>query len=177
MRLLSFIVCFISVLVIGCEGNSNDKKQPIITDFDEHKIKNQFVEANKQLLKKENDEIDYYVKTHNQNFIKTQSGIRYNVIQASSQGDSVKINSKVTINYTLSLLTGDVCYKSETNKPKQITVGNDDVESGLHRGLQYLKKGDKAILILPSNLAHGLLGDFKKIPPQMPIVYEIEILP
>ncbi|MCA0430595.1 MAG: FKBP-type peptidyl-prolyl cis-trans isomerase [Bacteroidetes bacterium] len=177
MRFLPFIVCFISVLVISCNGNPNQKKQPIITDIDEHKIKNQFVEANKQLLKKENDEIDYYVKTHHQNFIKTQSGIRYFVLHTSKQGDSIKVNTKVTLNYTLSLLTGDVCYKSETNNPKQITVGNDDVESGLHRGLQYLKKGDKAVLILPSNLAHGLLGDFKKIPPQMPIIYEIEILP
>lgn len=177
MRFLSIFIWFISVVLISCGSNSNQKKQPIITDLDEHKIKNQFVEANKQLLKKENDEIDYYVKTHHKNFIKTQSGIRYFVLQTTKNGDSIKINSKVALNYTLSLLTGDVCYTSEKNKPKQISVGNDDVESGLHRGLQYLKKGDKALLILPSNLAHGLLGDFKKIPPQMPIIYEIEIFP
>jgi FKBP-type peptidyl-prolyl cis-trans isomerase len=87
------------------------------------------------------------------------------------------MNTLVSINYTLSLLTGDVCYFSKPNEPKQLVVGNDEAESGLHRGLQFFKKGDKGKLIIPSYLAHGLLGDFKKIPPQMPIIYEIEILP
>jgi FKBP-type peptidyl-prolyl cis-trans isomerase len=54
-------------------------------------------------------------------------------------------------------------------------VGHDDIESGIHKGLQYLKRGDKAILLIPSPLAHGLLGDMKKIPPQMPIVYEVQL--
>jgi FKBP-type peptidyl-prolyl cis-trans isomerase len=41
--------------------------------------------------------------------------------------------------------------------------------------VKYLKHGDKALLLIPSHLAHGLLGDFKKIPPQMPIIYDVEI--
>ena len=50
-----------------------------------------------------------------------------------------------------------------------------NIESGIHKGVQYLKRGDKALLLVPSHLAHGLLGDYKKIPPQMPIVYDIQI--
>jgi FKBP-type peptidyl-prolyl cis-trans isomerase len=36
--------------------------------------------------------------------------------------------------------------------------------------------GDKARLILPPHLAHGLLGDENRIPARSIIVYEIELL-
>jgi FKBP-type peptidyl-prolyl cis-trans isomerase FkpA len=36
--------------------------------------------------------------------------------------------------------------------------------------------GDKAILILPSHLAHGLVGDENKIPPKASVIYELELL-
>lgn len=173
-QLIGLIICF---LLLACQEKPKTSEKPVVTEFDQTKIKNQFVEANKQLLKKESDEIDYYVKTHADVYSSTNSGIRFSVIKSSLKGDSIKMNTTVSINYTLSLLTGDVCYFSKPNEPKQLVVGNDEAESGLHRGLQFFKKGDKGKLIIPSYLAHGLLGDFKKIPPQMPIIYEIEILP
>ncbi|MCA6435141.1 MAG: FKBP-type peptidyl-prolyl cis-trans isomerase [Bacteroidota bacterium] len=173
-QLISLLICFIFV---SCGENPKSSQKPVVTEFDQTKIKNQFVEANKQLLKKENDEIDYYVKTHTDVYKSTNSGIRFSISKSSVKGDSIRMNTLVSINYTLSLLTGDVCYFSQPSEPKQLVVGNDEAESGLHRGLQFFKKGDKGKLIIPSYLAHGLLGDFKKIPPQMPIIYEIEILP
>jgi FKBP-type peptidyl-prolyl cis-trans isomerase len=36
--------------------------------------------------------------------------------------------------------------------------------------------GDKAKFILPSHLAHGIMGDNDKIPPLTPVVYNIELL-
>jgi len=35
--------------------------------------------------------------------------------------------------------------------------------------------GDEAIIIIPSHLGYGLLGDNKKIPQRSTIIYEIEI--
>ena len=52
----------------------------------------------------------------------------------------------------------------------------DNVETGLHEGIKYMKVGEKAKMILPSHLAHGLIGDSKKIPPRSTIVYDIELL-
>jgi FKBP-type peptidyl-prolyl cis-trans isomerase len=46
----------------------------------------------------------------------------------------------------------------------------------LHEGIQLLHVGDKAIFILPSHLAHGLLGDEDKIPPHSAVIYDIELL-
>jgi FKBP-type peptidyl-prolyl cis-trans isomerase len=39
-----------------------------------------------------------------------------------------------------------------------------------------LAQGGKAKFILPSHLAYGLTGDQDKIPPQSPVVYDIELI-
>jgi FKBP-type peptidyl-prolyl cis-trans isomerase len=138
-------------------------------------IKDQFIRANQQIVQRENDEMDYYAKSHKLAFVRTSSGIRYYVYKASAKGDSIKPGMEVKLDYNVSLLDGTPCYSSKTEGQKTFIVGHENIESGIHRGLQYLKRGDKAILLIPSPLAHGLLGDFKKIPPQMPIVYDITV--
>jgi FKBP-type peptidyl-prolyl cis-trans isomerase len=52
----------------------------------------------------------------------------------------------------------------------------ENIEDGLHKAVLFLKSGDKALILIPSHLAHGLMGDSKKIPPQSPILYDVEIL-
>lgn len=166
--LASFIVFTSSC---GSKTEKLDEKE-----FNHEKVKQQFVKANQQVVVKENDEMDYYQKSHQMNFIKTTSGIRYYVYKPSSKGDSIKNDDIITINYTISLLDGTECYSSKTGGAKEFKVGMQDVENGLHKAVLFLKSGDKALIMIPSHLAHGLLGDSKKIPPQSPIIYDIEIL-
>jgi FKBP-type peptidyl-prolyl cis-trans isomerase len=156
---------------IDKEKSKLDPSQPI----NEGKLKDQFVKANQQLVQKESDEMDYYVKTHKMPFVKTSSGIRYYVYKPSAHGDSIKDHEEIVMNFVVSLLDGTECYSSKTEGKKTFIVGNEEIESGIHRGVKYLKHGDKALLLIPSHLAHGLMGDFKKIPPQMPIIYDVEI--
>lgn len=172
-----FTLLFLCLLLNSC--NNNETKQIDVspkTDQENNElIKNQFIKANQQLMQKENDEMDYYAKSHQLNFTRTGSGIRYFVYKPSINGDSIKDNIKITLNFTLKLMDGTLCYSSKTEGSRTFFVGHEDIESGIHKGLKYLKRGDKAILLIPSPLAHGLLGDFNKIPPQMPIVYDVEV--
>lgn len=176
--LLLFIVFLISCQQKEKSDNSK-RKQPGSTSnkivFNADSVKKQFIKANKQIVQKESDEMDYYVKSHQMPFIKTNSGIRYYVYKASAKGDSIKNGDIVSMSYKVSLLDGTMCYSSKENENKIIKVGEENIESGIHRALLFLKRGDKALILLPSHLAHGLLGDMKKIPPQMPIVYDIEV--
>jgi len=133
------------------------------------------MKANSQLLQKENDEIDYYVRSHKMPFKRTESGVRYFVYKPSTAGDSIIPDMKVTMDYTVKLLDGTVCYSSSQDGRRSFVIEHDNIESGIHKGLQYLKRGDQALLIIPSHLAHGLLGDLNKIPPQSPIVYDVHI--
>lgn len=162
-------------MVLSCSTPSEKQKAAMQTEEDTKMIKEQFVRANQQLAQKENDEMDYYGRSHNMPFVRTTSGIRYYVYKPSAKGDSIRQGMQVTLEYDVSLLDGTPCYSSKTDGKKTFTVGYEDIESGIHKGLQYLKRGDKAILLIPSPLAHGLLGDFKKIPPQMPIVYDVTV--
>ena len=172
-----FSLLFLCLLLNSC--NNNETKQINVspkTDQENNElIKNQFIKANQQLMQKENDEMDYYAKSHQLNFTRTGSGIRYFVYKPSIKGDSIKDNMQITLNFTLKLMDGTLCYSSKTEGSRTFFVGHEDIESGIHKGLKYLKRGDKAILLIPSPLAHGLLGDFNKIPPQMPIVYDVEV--
>lgn len=174
--LIRLLTLFLAFIFFSCETKQEKEKKTDNTNhIDPEAIKKQFIEANKLVVQKENDEMDYYERSHQMTCIKTNSGIRYFVYEPSQKGDSIKENSSVCFKYKISLLDGTLCYSSEKDGKKTIQVGHDDAESGLHKALLYLKKGDKAILLIPSHLAHGLLGDMKKIPPQMPIVYDIEL--
>lgn len=170
--LFQFFTCLVIILGASCHENQ-PQEQP---QFNQAKVKQQFIKANQQEVAKENDEMDYYQKSHKLPFITTTSGIRYYVYTPSAKGDSIVDGSILTINYTIKLLDGTECYSSKTDGVKEFKVGMDDAENGLHKAVLHFKVGDKALILIPSYLAHGLLGDSKKIPPQSPIMYDIEIL-
>lgn len=173
------ILPFIPLLLAAfsaCGPNTGPVKQtPKNHAINPDSLKKTFIKANQQIVQKENDEMDYYAKSHQMAFVKTKAGLQYFVYKPSAKGDSIKDGDQVTIDYTVSLLNGTECYSSKTDGKKTFIVGQENIESGIHKGVLYLKRGDKALILIPSYLAHGLLGDFKKIPPQMPIVYDIEI--
>ena len=171
------IILFLTIYCCSCEpSEKTDKNQQYHNKkFNRDSLKNQFIKANKQIIQKESDEMDYYAKAHQMAFINTKAGIRYFVYKASATGDSIKDGTVISVNYKVTLLDGTECYSSKKEEKKTIRVGHEDIESGIHKALLYLKRGDKALILIPSHLAHGLLGDFKKIPPQMPIIYDIEI--
>ena len=176
-KLHTFVITvFIPVLTFALSSCKNDQQEQEVKSFNKTKIKEQFIKANKQVVVKENDEMDYYQKSHQMNFTKTTSGVRYFVYKASAKGDSIKNGDIITINYTVSLLDGTECYSSKTDGAREFKVGMENIETGLHKAVLYLKSGDKALVMIPSHLAHGLLGDYKKIPPQSPILYDVEIL-
>lgn len=172
-KLFFYLPGFVLFLFVSCQPNDDNSKHD---SFDKEKVKQQFVKANQLVVVKENDEMDYYQKSHNMPFVKTTSGIRYYVYAPSVKGDSIKTDDVITINYTVFLLDGTECYSSKTDGAKEFKVGMENIENGLHKAVLFLKSGDKARILIPSHLAHGLLGDSKKIPPQSPILYDLEIL-
>lgn len=169
------LVILLSGCFQSCQPSNKPEENTGSPEATSQKIKDQFVIANQLLLVKESDEMDAYERSHQMKFIKTTSGLRYHVYKPSVSGDSIRKGMPVSLNYTVFLLDGTLCYSSDAEGTKHFVVEQEQIESGIHLGLQYLKKGDKALILIPSHLAHGLLGDFKKIPPQMPIIYNVEV--
>jgi FKBP-type peptidyl-prolyl cis-trans isomerase len=167
------MVFITSIVLLACEPNEAKHQN---NQFNKEKVKLQFVKANQQIVAKEKDEMDYYQKSHNMAFVQTTSGIRYFVYKPSAKGDSIKNNDLIAIHYKVSLFDGTECYSSKKDGIKEFVVGMEDIEDGLHKAVLFLKSGDKALIMIPSHLAHGLLGDSKMIPPQSPIIYDVEIV-
>lgn len=173
---IPYIILVLSSLFCFSFCNNPEKPKAVTYKVNKQNLKDQFVKANQLVVQKETDEMDYYARSHKMNFVNTDFGLRYYVYAASAKGDSIKDGDEITIEYMVSLLDGTECYSSKNKGPKTFKVGHEEIESGIHQGVKFLKKGDKALIMIPSHLAHGLLGDMKNIPPQRAIIYDLQIL-
>jgi len=169
-------ITYLIFIFLMCACNSSSREEKKIVDS--QKLKEQFVKANRHNLQREKDIIEQYIRTHQLPYKYTPAGIYLFVVTSSdkSKADSVRPGNKIKVEYSIYLLDGTLCYASKKNNPALIVVEQDNTESGIHRGLQMLKTGDRARMIIPSYLAHGLMGDGDKIPPQSPILVDITVL-
>jgi FKBP-type peptidyl-prolyl cis-trans isomerase len=74
------------------------------------------------------------------------------------------------------LLNGTICHETPKEETENFVLEHSDKESGVHEALRFMKKGGHAKLILPSYLAHGLLGDREQIPPQSILYIDLELV-
>ena len=167
------LIIFTSNLLYSC--TNGNKTNPSVPNFSSKTFQNKLVDANKIYLKQEDDEINQYVAHRGWDMIVTGTGLRYMIVKKGT-GELAKPEQHAKVNFKISLLDGKLCYSSDSTGAKEFLIEQDDVESGLHEGIQYMHVGDKAIMILPSHLAHGLIGDQTKIPPHASVIYELELL-
>ena len=131
---------------------------------------------NKERVKEEELQINLYLSHHSElKLTPSGTGLRYQIIKKTNginaeSGDSVYVAMKIN------LLDGKICYKTDSLELDQFLIDRSQVESGIQEGIKFMKEGEKAVFILPSHLAHGLLGDFKTIPPMSPIVVNLELI-
>jgi FKBP-type peptidyl-prolyl cis-trans isomerase len=107
---------------------------------------------------------------------KTGTGLRYFIYKKSSTNDTARVYDEVTVDFEIDLLDGTHCYSSKANGPETFMIEKTDIESGLHEAMKFMCTGDSALFILPSHLAHGLIGDSDQIPPLVPIIYDIHLI-
>lgn len=169
---LSFMLFAIISIAQSC-GNSNKNSH---STAGVKNLDSSLVEANKMYVKRESDEIDQYVARHNWKMNVTGTGLRYMITKRGTGQETPGIEQHVKVDYRISLLDGTLCYSSEKDGPKDFVVGKDNIETGLHEGIQYMHVGDEATFILPSHLAHGLMGDGNKIPAKASVVYQIKLI-
>ena len=108
-------------------------------------------------------------------FEKTASGLRYLITQANESGQTVNAGDMIKVHYTGKLLDGKVFDSSTGKDPIQFNVGTGRVIPGWDEGLQLLKVGEKATLIIPSNLAYGERGG-GPIPPNSTLKFDVELV-
>ena len=170
---LLIVNCWILFLSFQSCGGGNSKNVKI---QETTSLSESLINANKIYVKKENDEINQYIKTHQLEMKTTGTGLRYSIYKKSPGNEHAVQGKYAKVNYKITLLDGKECYSSDKSGPKDFLIGQDQIESGVHEGIVLMSVGEKALFILPSHLAHGLLGDDNKIPPRSSLVYDIELL-
>ena len=162
MLLLAFVSC-------------GEKPQKQAETLSKSEMKSSMEKANRYLLNEEETDIENYIKRHGLAMTSTGTGLRYQILK---QGSEQKIGKgeRVTLEYELHSIAGDLIYSSENEGVKTFVVGEGAVESGLDEAMTYLHRGDVAKLIIPFHLGFGLHGDDNRIPEYAALVYTIKII-
>lgn len=162
-----FVFCLL--LLCAC---TEEEKQPKPIQWNMEKS----TEMNKELAAEESINIDlYFAQYENWEVKETGTGLRY-VILKKTDGALPAAGMDAKTQYKISLLDGTEVYKTAADEVDIFRIDKSDMESGIHEGIKRMHVGEKAKLVFPSHLAHGLVGDLQKIPPLSPLVVDIELI-
>ena len=169
----AFLILNLSLLLLmSCSEN-----QEIEAVQDPNWSQDESISMNTTFAAEENQEIENFLNHRpDWKMTKTGTGLRYFVYFKSDNLDTAQVGDQVLVDFSIELLDGTICYTSEENGAEAFIVEKADIESGIHEGIQQMCTGDKSKFILPSHMAHGLIGDENKIPPLTPVIYDIHLI-
>lgn len=169
---MRYIAVLIAIALMGCNGCSEQKPTAEV-NYDQ--IQNELIQARKAEHAAEMKKIQEYISENKWPMVQTPTGVHYWIYELGG-GVKAKTNDLVIMDYTIHLLDGTLCYKTDSITPATVRIGMDNVESGIHEVLLYMSEGDRARVILPSHMAFGYTGDSNKIPQNASLLYDLKIL-
>ena len=144
--------------------------------WDALKAFNDFNEAKATRLAEEKRKAEEAFTKEVVDFEKTNSGLYYQITHKGN-GKKAEAGQKVAVHYTGMLLDKTVFDSSYRRKePLHFTVGVGQVIAGWDEGILLLHEGDKARLVIPSELAYGSRGAGGVIPPNAPLIFDVELV-
>ena len=170
MKLVFFTV-FISCLLFSCSEDS-DQKNNFINEWTSDKS----IQLNKNIVEDEELNIKAYL-AHFKNLKMKESGtgLRY-MIYENGDGEKAQSGDSAFVNIRIQLLDGTFCYQTDSSELDEFLIDRNHIESGVNEAVQFMHKGDRAKLIIPSHLAHCLVGDRDKIPPISILFVDIHLV-
>lgn len=116
-----------------------------------------------------------YMLANNLSAVPQASGLYY-IETKEGKGDKPANGQNVWVHYTGKLLNGTVFDSSiERGEPIPVQLGVGQVIKGWDEGIALMKKGGRAVLLIPSYLAYGE-GSVGTIPPNSPLLFEVELV-
>lgn len=102
--------------------------------------------------------------------------LSYEILKPGT-GAVAKAGQTVSVHYTGTFLDGKVFDSSvQRGQPFEFPLGAGMVIKGWDQGVEGMKVGEKRKLFIPSDLAYGAAGAPGAIPPNTPLVFEVELL-
>lgn len=119
--------------------------------------------------------IQAYIQKKGWAAVAAEDGLYYVIDQEGSGTPPTSVYSRVTVHYTGYLLKNERVFDSSRGK-QPFTSPLANVIRGWQLGLPKFKKGGTGKLIIPSHLGYGSQGSGSSIPPNAPLVFEIELI-
>lgn len=161
----------LSVLVLVACSSNEPKEKPAV-DWSQEKSS----KFGKTLAQEENIDIKIYLETHKKlPMTETGSGLRY-AIYEHGNGPLAETGMLAEVKFKICRLDGKLCYQTDSLETETFKIDKADIESGVQEAIKLMHVGDKARLIVPSHLAHGISGDFDRIPPLTTLVIDLELI-
>ena len=109
--------------------------------------------------------------------LSTADGLKYIMVKSNPDGTPVQKGDSVEVHYTGYFTNGKI-FDSSYNRgePLKFKVGMGQVIKGWDEGLMLLKKGEKARLLVPYQLAYGEKGYPGAIPPKSDLIFDVYIV-
>lgn len=130
-----------------------------------------------ELFKRDSTIIQGYLNSRNLKATATKGGAYVVVLQSNTvskeyihSGESIKTTYVGRL-----LIDGTEFDRSPQDEYFTFMVGQSQVIRGWDEGFLKLKHGEKALLLIPSRLAYGSQGAGASIPPNAPLVFEVEV--
>lgn len=165
----SITFLFIFGFIVSCSESSSSKESIVWT-------KEKSIELNRVITLEEKIDIKLFLERHKiWKMVETGSGLQYYIYE-NGEGERAVPGMTVDIKYKVMTLDEKVCYETGEDEVLEVKIDHSEIETGLQEGLKKMRVGDKAKMIIPSHLAHGLSGDYNKIPPLTPIVVDVQLV-
>ncbi|WP_107037890.1 FKBP-type peptidyl-prolyl cis-trans isomerase [Brumimicrobium mesophilum] len=157
-------------LVYSC--TEKPKEKPVIPHWStEHSTT-----MNERFIKEDEINIRLYLnQRENWDMNESGSGLRYWIYE-DVEGPTAETGDRVDVKFQVKMLNDSLLYETTGKEVSTFKVDKADIETGVMEGIKYLSEGDKAKLIIPSHIGHGLLGDYNKIPPLQVLVIDLELV-
>ena len=159
----------IALFSLSCKMDK--KKVPI----NENELREQLMDANKNILRSEFHLIDSFILKHNYHLKETGSGLRYEIVK-KTEGRKAEPGDEVMIRYKAYFLNGEPCQQSSSGQPEKVKLGEAKLIRGLEEVLLLMREGEVARLVVPSHLAFGIRGHGESVPPAAILYYEINLM-
>ena len=166
MKRFSVIVSII-ILLCCCTRQSAQLPSNKATISDE---KMDMMTYNKMCIEAEMAEIGAYLDSSSVEFIKSDAGYWYKVVNSNK---GTKVNDIVTISGTVQVLGDTPCKELDS---LTLRLGKRDHTKILDLALVNAHVGDEIWIISPSSLAYGIKGISNCITSRTPVLYKIKVL-
>lgn len=119
--------------------------------------------------------LDNYITSQRIKAERTREGLFFTV-HTEGVGKEPQKGDYVKIRYVGKLLNGKKFDESPKNEPFAFQIGKQQVIEGWDIALQKIRVGSKITLYVPAKFGYGVAGIGDAIPPNTPLVYDIELL-